>query len=527
MKKVLLNKQPMKTIRLGLIILIASLFVTLTSFGQVRVPFTQRTSTLNGSRLIYNVKGDFTMIGNTNLYDPTYPLNGTNTVNNIDATDNNTTMAYVDVDGDPNTLNSSTAELKLSTENGADPNCSHIVYAGLYWTGRAHNGNSPNTFSVTKSVPGSVGTPINQNYTVSNTGTISGTTYHMDVSRQGNNNNNRYVRYTFSSSVNPQVLFEFQNTTPYIRYSMDNGINWTNASSQNVANNGNIRTVTFSPVTIYSETGGIVLTVNQLVRDSRNDQSESTYQGSAIASGNVSGTFYAPVSVTKNFNKQVVSLKGPNQSTYTQFIANSNDIYYPTSSDGYMYSAYAEVTQYVRDHGIGNYTVADIALNEGSGGGTGFYGGWGMIVIYENSKMTWRDVTVFDGHAYVASNGGPFPLPVSGFNTALTGAIDMKLGVMAGEGDRSLTGDSFSIQPHGTSSFTALTNGSPSASSDNFFDSSISTLPTGGSRNPNLVNNTGLDLHMFSVPNTGNVNITNNQTSTTFQYNTSQDTYII
>ena len=78
-----------------------------------------------------------------------------------------------------------------------------------------------------------------------------------------------------------------------------------------------------------------------------------------------------------------------------------------------MYSAYAEITDYVKDHGIGEYFVADIALNEGNGGNTGYFGGWGMVVVYENSKMKWRDVTIFDGYAYLPGQTNTYgELPV-------------------------------------------------------------------------------------------------------------------
>jgi len=86
------------------------------------------------------------MIGNTNLtlddYDDEY--------NN-----SNRDMVYVDVDDDPNTLNSSSATLEFPQENpDVNHNCTNIIYAGLYWMGRAHNATSPNTFTVTKEVPG-------------------------------------------------------------------------------------------------------------------------------------------------------------------------------------------------------------------------------------------------------------------------------------------------------------------------------------------------------------------------------------
>ena len=97
---------------------------------------------------------------------------------------------------------------------------------------------------------------------------------------------------------------------------------------------------------------------------------------------------------------RTVKFKGPGQSSYTTINASSSDIQYP--GDNRMYSAYAEVTDIVKSCKTGNYWVADIATSTGSDrNGTGYYGGWGLIVVYENPKMKWRDVTIFDGYAYV------------------------------------------------------------------------------------------------------------------------------
>src|SRR5690606_2962742 len=46
-------------------------------------------------------------------------------------------------------------------------------------------------------------------------------------------------------------------------------------------------------------------------------------------------------------------------------------------------------------------------------------------------------------------------------------------------------------------------------------------------RNPVHVNNYGSDIHMFDLTNPGNTIIGNNQTSTSFRYSSTQDTYII
>ena len=69
-----------------------------------------------------------------------------------------------------------------------------------------------------------------------------------------------------------------------------------------------------------------------------------------------------------------------------------------------------------------------------------------MVIVYENSKMNPRDITVFDGYAFVQqSTTISYDLPVSGFNTALSGPVTMKLGMMASEGDIGYNGDYFRI----------------------------------------------------------------------------------
>ncbi|WP_417872061.1 hypothetical protein, partial [Winogradskyella sp.] len=337
---------------------------SVSAYGQLRVPFTQRTSQYTPNKVIYNVKGDFTMIGNSNLTLQNY---GTNTNNS------NNSMVFIDEDNDQNTSNSSSATLSFSTENGANPECSNIIYAGLYWTGRG------------------------------------------------------------SSNLTEQQM----------------------------------RTVKF---------------------------------------------------------------KGPNDTNYSTLTATTGNIRYP--GDNNMYAGYIEVTDKVRNNGIGEYYVADIAISEGNGGTTGYYGGWGMIVVYENSKMNWRDVTIFDGYAYVQGNTSQsYEIPVSGFNAVQMGDVNIKLGMMAGEGDRGISGDYFQIihadevnntNPSNNDWETLSHSGN---STNNFFNSSINT--GGNARSPSLVNNTGLDIAMFNLDNSDKSLIDNSQTQTRFRYGSNQDTYVI
>ncbi len=227
--------------------------------------------------------------------------------------------------------------------------------------------------------------------------------------------------------------------------------------------------------------------------------------------------------VDKTLDKRKILFKGPNDSTYDEFTA--TDIYFPTDKDQNMFSAYAEVTDYVRANGIGEYFAANIAAAEGTDGGAiGKYAGWGLVVIYENSSMKNRDITVFDGHAFVQNNiTADFTFPVSGFNSVVSGPVDVKLGVMAGEGDINYDGDYFSIQKLNTNDYLKLSR--PGNSPNNFFNSSINT--GGNDRNPNLVNNSGIDIGMFKLPNENKDIIGNNQTSTTFKYGSTVDSYAI
>ena len=221
-------------------------------------------------------------------------------------------------------------------------------------------------------------------------------------------------------------------------------------------------------------------------------------------------------------DKRKIKLKAAG-SSYIDIQAKDTDIHYPSKTDGNMYAAYADVTDYVRQYGATNYFVADIALKTGNGGPTGFYGGWGMVIIYKNASMPWRDITVFDGYGYMASDGGAVNLAVDGFRAAQYGDVKVKMGMMAGEGDIGVTGDYFKIQKRTSSTYESLTHGTNTAT--NFFNSSIYT--GGNDRNPNRKNNSGIDIAVFDLDNTKNSIINNGQTSTIFQYGTTGDTYII
>lgn len=471
--------------------------------AQVRVPFTQRTAQSTPSKTIYNIKGDFAMFGNTNLTLKTY----SNTI------DNDGEMIFVDVDDDSNTWNSSSSTLQLSNENGADPNCSKIIFAGLYWTGKSSN--NQYTFSATKQVQSGT-QAINNNLTVGHNDNIVNTNYALSISR-GGSSGSRFPIYSFSGNGNTYV-FNYTNNTGSNRVTLSvNG-----GSTINIPVSYNSGLATLSTPYIITD-GTVTLTINELVRSSSTNLSTQDTQNTSSALVNVSGTIPVYITETKNYDKRIVSLKGPLAATYTAITANDTDIWYPTSgNDDGIYVGYKEITDYVKLNGIGAYFVADIALLEGTGPVPGYSGGWGMIVVYENSKMNSRDVTVFDGYA---NENGSFigNIPISGFKAVLTGQVNMKLGVMASEGDRNKTGNYLQVQQKATATYIDLSHSGNSTT--NFFNSSIVT--GGNPRNPSFLNNTGIDLSMFTIPNAGNINIANGQTSTNFKYGSNFDKFSI
>ncbi|WP_375585915.1 T9SS type B sorting domain-containing protein [Cyclobacterium xiamenense] len=139
--------------------------------------------------------------------------------------------------------------------------------------------------------------------------------------------------------------------------------------------------------------------------------------------------------------------------------------------------------------------------------------------------MKKRDVSVFDGYAFVRGQGAAFyDFDVSGFSATESGDVRVKLGVMAGEGDVGADGDYFAIEKgEATNDFERLSHGNNDVA--NFFNSSIYT--GGNPRNPNLKNNTGMDVAVFEVDNPNNSILGNNQTRTRFRYGSTWDVYVI
>lgn len=227
-------------------------------------------------------------------------------------------------------------------------------------------------------------------------------------------------------------------------------------------------------------------------------------------------------------NKKSIKFKVPGAANYIDLTA--TDIFYGASDVSGMYTGFYDVTNLVSEAKTGTYSVANIATFEGTDNLSnpiiGYYAGWGMVIVYENAVLPWRNITVFDGFGFVQGTSGSAnygTLDVSGFQAVQNGNVNIKMGMMAGEGDSDITGDYFSIQERLTNNYTRLSHASNTTS--NFFNSSIFT--GGNTRVPNNTNNFGIDIAMFNLNNANNALINNNQNKTSFRYGSSGDYYNI
>jgi uncharacterized repeat protein (TIGR01451 family)/fimbrial isopeptide formation D2 family protein len=204
-------------------------------------------------------------------------------------------------------------------------------------------------------------------------------------------------------------------------------------------------------------------------------------------------------------------------------------------SPGWAYQVRADVTSQlnnallarkVRRRGA-NVSMPVTVANVQAGTGLNRYAGWNLIVVWETDSAPYRDVTLFDGFAWVQVQGGQQlvvgPLDFSGFQTPASGNVDAHVTTWATEGDRGITGDYLSLGNQNALCGPLSKQHDAAHPVDNFFNSTISSggVDVGG-RTPNYSNQLGFDLTTLSVP---EGTIGNNQTAASVCLGTTGDTY--
>ena len=227
------------------------------------------------------------------------------------------------------------------------------------------------------------------------------------------------------------------------------------------------------------------------------------YYGARTTAG--TGGKAAPDSTPAGLSK--VDLKAPGATGFAHLTAAVDQ---STDVTG-AYAAFVDVTGKVQHAGSGVYTVANVQ----SATGEDRYAGWALVVAYEAAGEPPRNLTVFDGLQSVTQGKPAVTIPVSGFQTPLSGPVRTKLGFVAYEGDRGLTGDSATLDGKALSDKVNAAN--------NFFNSAISLNGQNFTdKTPDYVNQLGFDAKLIGIDGL----LANGATGATIGLKTSSDQYL-
>ncbi|MEJ9222075.1 hypothetical protein P4H46_28205 [Paenibacillus glucanolyticus] len=200
----------------------------------------------------------------------------------------------------------------------------------------------------------------------------------------------------------------------------------------------------------------------------------------------------------------------------------------------FNYFRSADVTSIVQAGGAGTYTVGGVVGNtENVGTSTGNQCGWTLCVVYQNTTLPFRNLSLNVGIVDIAFASTPsVDTTITGFATPITGPVTGRMQLVAGDGDSNKGGDQVLFGPN-PASLTILSG--PRNLSNNFFASQIcddngnlDTSGTFGTRNMPLGSNVvagrqGWDITNVNISNT----LTNNQTSATLELRTTNDGYSV
>ncbi|WP_152626608.1 hypothetical protein [Streptacidiphilus carbonis] len=216
-----------------------------------------------------------------------------------------------------------------------------------------------------------------------------------------------------------------------------------------------------------------------------------------------------------------VLFKGAKDKTYHEVNTDDKDLGYMTGiGEGdameHGYQASADVTDIVRKNGNGNYIVADMdsVLRPHS------WGGWTLVVAYENCNLPYRHITLDDGFQIELPKSAPIHVGVSDLKTPVSGPIKSVLGYVAYDGDRTYTGDTVSVKStNGPLTQLSL----PQKPANDFMNSTIiDTAGTAaGPRTPSYVNQMGYDSNRLDLSSL----MRNGDTGLDFTFDTKLDGY--
>ncbi|WP_137993663.1 DUF3344 domain-containing protein [Streptomyces vilmorinianum] len=178
---------------------------------------------------------------------------------------------------------------------------------------------------------------------------------------------------------------------------------------------------------------------------------------------------------------------------YKAVLADST-IGHRTADGADAFQASADVTELVRSAGSGLWTVAQVNVAMGSSA-VGGWGGWTLVVAYENAEEPLRTLTLWDGFETLDPRTGTMRVPLS--DTAIAKGSAGQLGMVAYDGDRGTSGDYLAVET-GRSKSVLLSDSANSA--DDVMNSSITDFGAGRiERLPAHQNTLGYDSDVFDL----------------------------
>ncbi|WP_155285338.1 isopeptide-forming domain-containing fimbrial protein, partial [Capnocytophaga felis] len=244
------------------------------------------------------------------------------------------------------------------------------------------------------------------------------------------------------------------------------------------------------------------------------------------------GLYWGGVYLQNDPNLRNIKIKIPSQTDYIDieadtFIYDGYALNIQQGRDSYI--CYKDITELLSNaNPTGEYVVANVKASRTTNPHEvrgGVSAGWSLVIIYEDPDKSNKNITTFDGYARI-TKGEKVDFSFSGFKTLPSPLpVNARFGVMALEGDKDISGDKLSIlKPDG--SYEDLSNSINPA--NNFFNSSISE---GENliidRHPASTNTLGWDIDLFSIPNTNNSIIQNDQETASFKAHSTGDLYNI
>jgi len=238
------------------------------------------------------------------------------------------------------------------------------------------------------------------------------------------------------------------------------------------------------------------------------------------------GKFVADDETRTSFN--TIKLKLPNAVNYTSITGQTiyDGINDKELKDFAPYTVYADVTSLIQElnNPSGVYTVANIKATQGELSG-GVASGWTLFLVYEDSQMSEKFITSYDGFAGVTDK--LTDILFKGFQTPEQGIVKAKIACAALEGDNNMIGDQLMFNASGNiRDFVALNN--TLRKTNNFFNSAI-TIENKyfTNRFPDSKNTLGYDTCMMTIPNQNNSVIGNNVKEATLRLKSTGDRYFM